>query len=295
MKRWLLLLLFSALGFAQSPYVTITGIVQGPNGLPVANNVISLTPTQNFFVAGTGGGGGGGITGSGVANQVAVWSGPTALTGFSGFTFISPTLTVPGLTGIGAINFSAASSLTIPIVGLSSTNQGVLQYNTSLTTVTFGTGSNAGVLPFWIVGTPTVGGDCLIWAVSSSYQLSQNVCSGYVLPNQYAKLRCESGLGDGLNAISAGTYLQSFCYNDSGVTWTVTGLKCYVDGGSSSTLNAAGNSLGPLLTGAIACSSSFASGTQTTNVSLNSGDYIKFTFVADGTAKQSTWVVSMSQ
>jgi hypothetical protein len=112
---------------------------------------------------------------------------------------------------------------------------------------------------------------------------------------QYAKLRCEPGLGDGLNAIPAGTYLQTNCYNDSGVTWTITGIKCYIDGGSSSTLNAAGNTLGALLTGAIACSTSFASGTQSANVALTSGDYIKFTFVADGTAKQTTWVVSMTQ
>jgi hypothetical protein len=117
----------------------------------------------------------------------------------------------------------------------------------------------------------------------------------YTLPTQYTKLRCETGLGDGLNAMTAGTYLESFCYNDSGVTWTITGVRCYVDGGSSSTLNAAGNTLGALLTGAIACSTSFASGTQSANVLLTSGDYIKFTFVADGTAKQTTWVVSMSQ
>jgi hypothetical protein len=108
-------------------------------------------------------------------------------------------------------------------------------------------------------------------------------------------LRCETGLGDGLNAITAGTYLQSFCYNDSAGSWTITGIKCYVDGGSSSTLNAAGNTLGALLTGPITCSTSFAAGNQSANVALTSGDYIKFTFVADGTAKQTTWVVSMVQ
>jgi hypothetical protein len=115
------------------------------------------------------------------------------------------------------------------------------------------------------------------------------------LDSQYAKLRCESGLGDGLNAIAAGTYLQSFCYNDSGVTWTITGIKCYVDGGSSSTLNASGNTLGSLLTGPIACGTGFVAGTQTANVAMTSGDYIKFTFVADGTAKQTTFVVSFTQ
>lgn len=39
---------------AQSPYVKVTGVLQGPNGLPAANQVISLTPTQTFFVANSG-------------------------------------------------------------------------------------------------------------------------------------------------------------------------------------------------------------------------------------------------
>lgn len=43
-----------SLAFGQNPNVTLTGTIQGPNGLPVANTVISLTPTQSFFVAGLG-------------------------------------------------------------------------------------------------------------------------------------------------------------------------------------------------------------------------------------------------
>lgn len=103
---------------------------------------------------------------------------------------------------------------------------------------------------------------------------------------------CSTGVGDGLNAVPAGTYLQSFCYNATGASVTLTGLKCYVDGGTTSTMNAAGNTLGALLTGAVTCTTSFAAGTQSANVTLTSGDYIKFTFVADGTAKQTTWTVS---
>jgi hypothetical protein len=112
------------------------------------------------------------------------------------------------------------------------------------------------------------------------------------LPSQYKIWTCETGVGDGLNAIPSGTYLQSFCYNTTGVSVTLTGLKCYVDGGSSSTMNAAGNTLGALLSGAVTCTTAFAAGTQSSNVTLTSTDYIKFTFVADGTAKQTTWVVT---
>jgi hypothetical protein len=147
-----------------------------------------------------------------------------------------------------------------------------------------------------VVDSALTSGNCVQASTGGILITTSNPCAlSYTLPTQYTKLRCETGLGDGLNAMAAGTYLQSFCFNDSGVTWTITGIKCYVDGGSSSTLNASGNTLGSLLTGAISCSTSFASGTQTANVLLTSGDYIKFTFVADGTAKQSSWVVSMSQ
>jgi hypothetical protein len=112
------------------------------------------------------------------------------------------------------------------------------------------------------------------------------------LPAQYKTWSCQPGLGDGLNAITAGTYLQKVCKNTTGVSVTLTGLSCYVDGGTSSTMNASGNTLGALLTGPVTCSTSFAAGTQSANVTLTNGDYINFTFVADGTAKQTTWVVT---
>ena len=56
--RTLLLYATAALGYAltasaQAPYVTLTGTIQGPNGLPLTNNVISFKPTQMFFVPGT--------------------------------------------------------------------------------------------------------------------------------------------------------------------------------------------------------------------------------------------------
>jgi hypothetical protein len=103
---------------------------------------------------------------------------------------------------------------------------------------------------------------------------------------------CDTGIGDGLNAIPAGTYLQSFCFNDSGSTLTLTGLRCFTDNNGSSTLNAT-NSLGAsLLTGPITCSNSFAAGTQSSTVTLLNGQWIEFTFVADGTSKQTTWTVT---
>jgi hypothetical protein len=112
------------------------------------------------------------------------------------------------------------------------------------------------------------------------------------LAAQYKKLSCQPGLGDGLNAIPAGTYLQTTCYNDTGVTVTITGIKCFTDNSGTSTLNATNGAATALLTGAVTCTSSFAAGTQSGTTTIASGDFIKFTFVADGTSKQTSWVVT---
>jgi len=115
------------------------------------------------------------------------------------------------------------------------------------------------------------------------------------LAAQYSKLRCEPGLGDGVNPMPAGTYFQSTCYNDSGVTWTITGIKCFTDDSGTSTLNATNGSGVGLLTGAITCNTSFLAGAQSSTTTIANGDYIKFTFMADGTSTQTTWVVSFMQ
>lgn len=39
---------------AQSADVTLTGIIQGANGLPASNTVLSFTPSQTFFIVGSG-------------------------------------------------------------------------------------------------------------------------------------------------------------------------------------------------------------------------------------------------
>lgn len=144
----------------------------------------------------------------------------------------------------------------------------------TVTSVAAGTGLNASPSP--IVGAGT---------------LNLNV--------QYTKLRCETGLGDGTNAITAATYPQYFCLNDSGVTWTITGIHCWTDNAGTSTLSATNNAGTALLTGAVTCNNTKtgggAAGTQSGTTTLASGDAITFSFIADGTSKQSTWVVSFTQ
>ena len=113
---------------------------------------------------------------------------------------------------------------------------------------------------------------------------------------QYKILTCETGLGDGLNSIPAGTYLQFFCVNRTGVTWTLTNLRCWTDNNGTSTMQAANNAATNLLTSAVTCNNTKASGgaagTQSGTTTLADGDAVSFTFVADGTTKQTTWTVT---
>ena len=119
------------------------------------------------------------------------------------------------------------------------------------------------------------------------------------MQSQYKELRCGAGMGDGYNAIPAQTYLQYRCVNLSGVTWTITGIKCFTDNAGTSTLAVANNAGTALLTGAVTCNSTKsgggAAGTQSATTTLANNDAFNFTFVADGTSKQTNWVVTVTQ
>ncbi len=98
-------------------------------------------------------------------------------------------------------------------------------------------------------------------------------------------LSCQPGLGDGLNAIPAGTYLTTTCRNETGGTWTLTAIRCVTDSGSS-TCNVTNGAGTALLTGAITGSSTYANGTQSGTTTISSGDFLKVTYITDGTTKQ---------
>ncbi len=121
---------------------------------------------------------------------------------------------------------------------------------------------------------------------------------GPSLEPQYTKLECLPGLGDGYNAMAAQTYLQLNCVNRSGVTWTITGISCFTDNAGTSTLSAANNAATALLTGAITCNNTKSAGGQAGTLAvttLANNDAINFSFLADGTSKQTTWTVTFTQ
>ena len=217
---------------------------------------------------------------SGDATSTAT-GGATTVKGING-TLLSGLATgiLKNTTGTGVPSIAVATDLpTIPLTGLAS--------QAANTVVGNGTGSTA-VPTALTMPSCSTGTSALTWTSGTGFGC--NSISG--VPSQYKTWSCQPGLGDGTNAITAATYLQSTCKNTTGVTVTITGVQCFTDNSGSSTMNAAGNTLGALLTGAVSCTSSFAAGTQSANVALTNGDYIKFTFVADGTSKQTTWIIT---
>jgi len=155
-----------------------------------------------------------------------------------------------------------------------------------------------GQLPIAAVGSAGLSGTSpMAIASTGAISITANGITASQLATQYAILRCYPGLGDGLNAISAGTYLQTNCYNNSGVTWTITRIGCFTDNSGTSTLNATNGAATALLTGAVTCTTAAggAAGTQSATTTIANGDVIKFTFVADGTSKQTGWFVTLTQ
>lgn len=125
----------------------------------------------------------------------------------------------------------------------------------------------------------------IIWDIDNSGNGNFKILTATGFNSSAIPLSCQPGLGDGLNAIPAGTYLTTTCRNETGQTWTLTSIKCVADSGSS-TCNATNGAGTALLTGAITGTSSYATGTQSATTTIASGDYLKVTFVADGTTKQ---------
>jgi hypothetical protein len=119
---------------------------------------------------------------------------------------------------------------------------------------------------------------------TSTLTLTHSGSSGFSTVDIGAPLSCQPGLGDGLNAIPAGTYLNSTCRNETGLTWTLKAIRCVADAGSS-TCNVSNGTGTGLLTGAITGTSTYANGTQSGTTTIAPGDFLKVTFIADGTTK----------
>jgi hypothetical protein len=215
------------------------------------------------------------VIGQMIANSTSV--GASAAVNVDGYFYVASGA------GTGTVTNIATSA---PLGGGAITTTGTLTCTTCVTASAPG----AGVAHF-AGATQAVTSSAVVGA-----DMTNNTVTATQLAAQYSKWICETGIGDGLNAIPAGTYLQFFCINKTGVTVTLTGLLCFTDNAGTSSMNAANNASTGLLTGAVTCNNTKTgggnSGTQSATTTLASNDAISFTFVADGTSKQATFTVT---
>ncbi len=288
--RWLTLLLCALPAFGQGGNTVTIRFPGAPTGScsPVAYGINNATGALYDCLAGAWnlvGGGGSGITGSGTAGKIPVFTGATAI-------------------GNGSLSDDAAGTVTLtgsftvlPDTAITGTEVDSDKFCVSASCWYRGTGSPEGAVTAstgsYYTQTDSGTGLSAIWVKdngvgNTGWQRTALVST---------ILRCYPGLGDGLNAITAGTYLQTNCYNNSGVTWTITRIGCFTDNAGSSTLSATNGAGTALLTGAVTCTAGAggAAGTQSATVTIANGDVIKFTFIADGTSKQTGWFVSLTQ
>jgi hypothetical protein len=122
--------------------------------------------------------------------------------------------------------------------------------------------------------------------LTGSPSITVTACTGCTAA-QYKVRNCSLGMGDGTNAIPAGTYTVNFqCRNLYGVTYTITGVQCASDNNGTSTANVADSASNALLTGAFTTTNTWASGTQSAHTTLSTNVWTNWTIVADGTSKQ---------
>jgi hypothetical protein len=289
----------------------------GLNGLSIAGNltVTPLTP-GNCVQAGAGGQ----LTTSALPCGEGAAS-PGSMGNFVYYSAsgrdLSPTTAITGTsTAINKISVAAAAVATLPSSGNSIGDQRQVSDALSFVDCTAGGGgythwcqwngtiwvTSMPVAPTTLGGTGTGstlsgfvrGGSPSMSAAELSGDGSTSGSFLFTLAYKYKTWSCQPGLGDGLNAIPTGTYLQSECKNTSGATWTITGIGCYTNNSGTSTLNVVDNLGNGLLSAAITCTPSFATGTLGGTTTIPNGDYLKFTFISDGASKQTTFVVNGS-
>lgn len=199
----------------------------------------------------------------------------------------------PGASGTGFLFDTGSSNVdTVTRVGSTGTGSVVLASSPTIVTPVIASFTNATHNHSNAAGGGTLAFGTALTNLSGDVSTSGSSAS--TLATKYKTFLCEPGIGDGLNAIASGTYLQSNCINEFGATYTITGVWCLTDNAGSSTMSITNGAGTALLTGAITCSNTFpgVAGTQGGTTTIANADGIKFSFVADGTSKQVTWVVA---
>src|ERR1039457_5021229 len=251
--------------------VNIGGLSTGLLKISVSCGVAtpSAAAAGTDYAAATNGTSAQGLTSNGSGGFGApVTFGALATSGFPGSGIPNSTGSAWGAsyttTGSGNVVLATSPTLVTPALGIPSS--GTLTNATGLPLSTGVTGT----LPVANGGTGTGstltglvrGNSSAMTAAELSGDAITSGSNAVTLATKYKTITCQPGLGDGLNAITSGTYRMSECLNDFGAAWTITAIKCYTDNNGTSTMNVSNGSGTGLLTGAVTCSNSWAAGTQ---------------------------------
>lgn len=268
--KWLLLLvlLMPMLALGQGNTITRTGAGAPPSGAGqcafiqfyVNSSNADLYDCQVSTWVKVGTSGGGGISGSGTANTLAKFTGTTAV----GDSLATDDGTTLGYTGTGGISVSGTTAITGTQAAAPSAPSATHDVLFDETTNGWASINPASVKKYMMqVNTCT---NQAITALAATGAATCNTISAAYLSAQYSKGSCtEVWGGSGTSfALTSGddAISNNSCYNDSGVTRTITAVKCRNDNASNTTtvnptFGAAGTGT-TILSGALTCGNSYA-------------------------------------
>lgn len=303
---------------AQTPDVTITGKMQGANGLPAANSIMSFTPSQSFFVATAGDTpAGDNIYGNGAPTGICLVSGqfytnisvsPPALyqcingawvpvTAFTNYAFSAIT---SGVNNTAAMNVGTGASLfasgtgsiaatTAPAAGLTGNTIASAVVNSSLTglgTVTTGIWDATAIASgFGGTGINSSGSTGVAQVLAGVWSISPALANGTTAVTQTN--------GDTSADVATDAFVQNAVSGASGGVQSLTvqslnGISGSFTSGSTPVLTLALGAITPtsvqvgassVMTGTTGTGTLFLSGTTATR---NSGNLLDFNAAGDG-------------
>ena|SRR5580765_1222294 len=160
---------------------------------------------------------------------------------------------------------------------------GLNQCATANTWTALSTGAGTGTVTSIATTSPITGG-----TITTTGTIACATCVTAATPSSAIVKSCDVSLGDGTNAITAGTYNALVgCKNDNGATITITGVQCFTDSGTS-TCDAKTSHAGTpdILTAPVTGTTAFAAGTQSATTTILTGEWLTATLVTDGTTKR---------
>jgi hypothetical protein len=236
-----------------------SGVLTNATGLPVGGISATGTPSSTTFLRGDGTwntpAGGGNVSNSGTptSGQAAEWTSATV---------------IQGVTVTGTGNYVKATSPTLVTPALGTPSAIVLTNATSLP---------CGAMPALTGNVTTSAGSCattIASGVVAGSMMTNNTVTATQLAAQYSKGSCSVGWGGSGTAFAMTSgddaVTNNACYNDSGVTRTITAVKCRSDNAANTTVltptfGSAGTGTA-ILTGTLTCGNSYAySSTGTLN------------------------------